>query len=271
VCGALGATLLALALAAAPAIAIDEGVPDGDAHPNVALVGVDFDRSGPQPPTLWCSGFVVSDRVIVTAAHCIRNAPPDVGWVATVQGGSPGSPVSKPGILFDDFPFPFLVDYASANQVVAHPQFNGSNAHDLAVLVFEPGTFAGVKPVPLPTANLVGRLKHRLRGQPITLVGYGVDPEGPGPTFINEGYRQTATAPFSDLTVQQVEYNGNARQTGQGGVCEGDSGSPQLLKDSGVVISLLSTSADDCRGEFQGQRLDTSAERQFLSHYIAVP
>ena len=268
---ALAAAVLLPAVAAAPAIAIDEGVPDGSAHPNVALVGVDFDRGGPEPPTLWCTGFVVSDHVIVTAAHCIQNAPPDVGWVATLQGGSPASPVSEPGILFDDFPFSFLVDYVSANQAVAHPRFNGSNAHDLAVLVFDPGTFAGVTPLPLPAANLAGRLKHRLRGQPVTLVGYGVDPEGPGPTLINEGYRQTATAPLKHVTNQQVKYNGNARQTHQGGVCEGDSGSPQLLEDSGIAISLLSSSAEDCRGEFRGQRLDTAAERQFLSQYTAVP
>lgn len=43
---AVAGSLLLLPLSST-AYALDEGVPDGDRHPNVGLIGVDVDRDGP--------------------------------------------------------------------------------------------------------------------------------------------------------------------------------------------------------------------------------
>src|SRR3954470_15693737 len=52
----------ALALAApAPAGAVVNGAPDGDAHPYVAIVGAGDD---------FCTASLVTPRVLVTAGHC---------------------------------------------------------------------------------------------------------------------------------------------------------------------------------------------------------
>jgi hypothetical protein len=270
-CAAISAALVTAALAAAPALAVDEGVPDRSGHPYVGVLAADPDGDGPQAPFIWCSGSVVSDSVFLTAAHCITPQPPETAWYVTLAPGSPRAPILVPGVFPDDgFDFPFLVPLMRADQAVTHPDFGGfeNRTHDLAVLLFPPGTFAGVTPVELPKKRQLNRLD--LGRRPIRLVGYGVDPEhGDGGTvFIVEGYRQTATAPFRRLTRRQLLLDGDAAATRRGGLCLADSGSPQLFPGTNLPLSLLSEVADDCRGVIQAQRLDTRAERRFLAGYL---
>ncbi len=85
------------------------------------------------------------------------------------------------------------------------------------------------------------------------------------PRYFVRGFRQTATAPFRALTARQLHLQG-ADTSGQGGLCLGDSGSPQFLGSSNVAVSLLSAVGETCR-EIVAQRLDTPAERRFLSRF----
>ena len=92
---------LALALVGVrPALAIHNGVPDGDAHPNVGFLAFDVDGEGETPPFALCSGSVISDSVFLTAAHCIA-AIPGVQWVVSLEGGSPADPVTTTGFFPD--------------------------------------------------------------------------------------------------------------------------------------------------------------------------
>jgi hypothetical protein len=271
----VAAALLVLALwSAAPASALDEGVPDLDGHPNVGMLGFDPDGPGLLPANAWCTGMVISDHAFLTAAHCIVAMPPETNWAVTLAGGSPVAPAYRPGRIFDDFPSPFLVPTVRAGQVVVHPDFGGfdNRIHDVAVLLFAPGTFAGVTPVALPRANLLEEVRG-LRHRMVRLVGAGGDPEwgnGPPLTFIAEGYRQTAIAPIERLTRTQLLIDGNARATGGSSPCLGDSGSPQFLED--VAVSLHSSNeGENCDATAFEQRLDTRAERRFLSAYADLP
>jgi secreted trypsin-like serine protease len=64
----LATVVLAASLAAVgTAQAITGGQPDGNGHPNVGLMVVDF-GSGSQP---WCSGTLIAPTYFLTAAHCI--------------------------------------------------------------------------------------------------------------------------------------------------------------------------------------------------------
>jgi hypothetical protein len=269
--------LLTVVCGAVPALAVDEGVPDFDGHPNVGVLGFDPDGPGPEPANFWCTGMVVSDHVFLTAAHCIAAMPPETQWAVTLHGGAPATPVARPGRIFDDFPFPFSVPSVSALETVLHPRFGGLEArsHDVAVVLFPQDTFAGVTPVELPRAHQLDRLARGgdLRGQTFRLVGFGGDPEwGNGaPVVVFEGYRQTATAPFKRLTGRQLQLDGRPKVTGQGGLCLGDSGSPQFLGDANVALSLLSEHGENCVGTIRGQRLDTPSERKFLANYVDLP
>jgi hypothetical protein len=272
-CAAIGAALVTVALAATPTLAVDEGVPDKDRHPYVGALGVDMDGDGPQAPLVWCTGFVISDRAFVTAGHCLTGLGPETVWYATLAAGSPRAPMILPGVFPEDFPdFPFLVPITRATRTVTHPDFEEEDfRHDVAVVLFPPGTFAGVTPAALPKLRQLERLD--LGRAPIRLVGYGTDPEhGDGePQFNVEGYRQTATAPFQRLTNRQLLLDGDTAATRQGGLCIADSGSPQLLPDTNLVLSLFSTHShevDACRGVIHAQRLDTRSEREFLARYV---
>jgi Trypsin len=196
-------SLLAGLALSAPAGAVDNGVPDGDAHANVGLLAFDIDGEGPTPPFALCTGSVISDDALLTAAHCIA-AIPDADWVVTLDGGSPEQPMATQGFFPDDFPFAVIGPVDRSIGVVVHPDFGRgrSRINDLAVVLFPEGTFAHVTPVELPTAGLLDELAARggLVGRTVTLVGYGTDAEVEPPRYFFHGYRQTATAPVQALT-----------------------------------------------------------------------
>jgi hypothetical protein len=255
----LAASLLATLAIAAPAAAVDNGVPDGDRHPNVGMLGFELESQ----PYFICTGSVISDRAFLTAAHCI-DVVGDVPEVVSLAAGSPRSPAFEPGFVFDDFPFAITVPVHRPLATIVHPRFDPETlAHDVAVLAFAPRTFR-VRPVALPPLRLLDRLRGLLRHVPFTLVGYGADPDysGAEPRYFIRGYRQTATAPFKALTARQLQL-----ETTKGGLCLGDSGSPQLIGPTNLAVSQLSAVGDTCR-EIVAQRLDTRAEQRFLAPYV---
>jgi trypsin len=251
---ALVVSVLLLA-SGSPARAIDGGTPDGTGHPNVGLVGFDFDGAGELPPFAICTGSVISDRAFLTAAHCIRFLPPGVEWVVTLDGGSPADPLVTPAVFPDEFPFAITVPVERAIDVIVHPGFGAgeSHANDLAVLLFEPETFAGVTPVGLPAEQ-----RDDLDGARVMLVGYGTDAAQSPPAYFFPGYRRTASTRVHAVTQRWLKLQDS-------GVCYGDSGSPQLL--DGVAVSQLSNSLKTCRGEARAQRLDVPAARRFLAQF----
>src|SRR5215213_6165005 len=64
----LAATLLASLIAAAPAGAITNGMPDGNKHPNVG--GLVAPAAYSDGTWIYCSGTLISPTVFLTAAHC---------------------------------------------------------------------------------------------------------------------------------------------------------------------------------------------------------
>ncbi len=267
------AVLVVALVAPSRGAALDNGVPDGDRHPNVGMLAFDLDGPGGDPPAFLCSGSVLSKRVFLAAAHCIAVFPkdlfPQVEWSVSLEAGSPARPVATPGLVFDDFPFAVRVPTTPALHVAVHPRFDPeTRAHDLAVLVMPKRSFAGVRPVRLPPKRLLPKLARR--GTALTLVGYGADPDfsGTAPKFLFEGYRQVAAAPIGGLSERWVELD-NA--TALGGVCLGDSGSPQLVPGTNIAVSQVSTDGPPeapCTGTALAHRLDTRAERRFLARYL---
>ncbi len=260
---ALVAALMLLVFAP-PAYAVDEGVPDENRHPNVGLLGYDLDGNGPMPAGYWCSGSVLSDRHFLTAAHCITARPADVEWVVSLEPGSPATPVHRPGPIPSDLLLPLTVAPVRGGVATVHPDFDPDRlAHDLAVVTFPAGSFAGVEPIEVARTGLLDRQR---KGQSLRLVGYGSDPErGDGTTvLIFEGYRQTRTTSLVRLTKRQVEL--------RGGLCTGDSGSPQFLGETNVAVGLFSEGGDfsTCLGPYFSQRLDTRSERRFLARFVRL-
>ena len=113
-------------------------------------------------------------------------------------------------------------------------------------------------------------LKKRgeLQGDALTLVGYGVN-ERVGPQrFLYPGYRQQGDASVQGLSRDWLLVGPAQRATGGSGLCLGDSGSPQFLGESDLVVSIFSRDTLTCRGTAAAQRLDTTAARDFLAPFV---
>jgi len=250
--------LTMLLLVAGPAGAITNGAVDGNGHPAVGALVVDFgDGAGRQ---VVCSGSLIARRVFLTAGHCTADLAAqgvrDV-WVSFASAFTPSSPMIH-------------------GQYVTDPEFgvkpgNGTDPHDLAVVRLEQD--AGVTPVRLPTLGLLDSTK--LKGQTFTAVGYGTtrsSKRGGPHAFGFDAVRRSATQSFLSLEPAWLNLSMNP-STGSGGGCYGDSGGPHFLSgsDSTLEVSITITGDNVCRATDKTLRLDTTAARQFLGQYVTLP
>jgi secreted trypsin-like serine protease len=252
------AGLTALVLVAGPAGAIANGVVDGDGHPAVGALVVDFgDGAGRQ---VFCSGSAIAPEVFLTAGHCTADLAAqgisDV-WVSFAPTFTPSAPMIH-------------------GRYVTDPEFgtkpgNGTDTHDEAVVLLDQP--AGVTPVRLPTLGLLDTTK--LKGQTFTAVGYGTTRSSKtgGPhAFGFDAVRRSATQSILSLEPAWLNLSMNP-STRSGGGCYGDSGGPHFLggADSTLEVSITITGDSGCRATDKTLRLDTTAARQFLSKYVTLP
>jgi hypothetical protein len=272
------AATIAMATLAAPsaAIAIGNGVPDGNAHPNVGLLAVEED--GHRFP-VGCSGSYAGARkdaastgVFLTAGHC-------VAWMP--DAGIAGSQLS---VTFDTNatidPETFEVTATAWYQATAFafdPAFghDRSNMKDYAVVLLS--TTVPVGPIQLPTAGLLDDLAARgglRRGAVFDNVGYGWIPsfKKAPPTLALPPGRMFSTSLFQALTGSWLKLlmNSDASE-GNGGVCFADSGSPHFIHQTNTAVAVTSGGDPICRAENYNQRLDLPDARAFLGKYLRLP
>jgi Trypsin len=238
----LAALVVCFALPAS-AGAIIGGQPDGDAHPYVGLVTSNHDT---------CSGVLISSTAMLTAAHCS---------VSIGTNSVTGAPLVAVSFSADP-----------RHQGGWHiGTFYADPAADVAIVSFT--TTGCAPPVPgppnaicgpvsssayasLPSAGLVDTLDMKT---PVDLVGYGVQGliRGGGPP--QNGPFGTRMSGQTTLIASNDKVSGDVLKL-HSGVCFGDSGGPDLLAGTNVVLGVNSYVNDNvCAGVTYSARVDTPA------------
>ncbi len=249
--------VMAMLAAALPAFAINYGDPDNGEHPYVGLMVADDADGNP----LWrCSGTLISPTLFLTAGHCTESpaARATIWFEEDVQAGQPAN----------GYPFggPTSVD----GTTYTHPQYdpNAFYLHDLGVVILDtPVVMDEYGELPYEGMLTEVASKNGKKDTTVEAVGYGLQDIQPEVVAIKVRLKATLKVVNLNGTVgipdgTSVMVSGDAAH---GGTCFGDSGGPQFLNGSRVVIAVTSFGLNsNCAGVGGGYRVDGADDLEWL-------
>ncbi len=261
----LVALVVALSLAwitAGTLYGITNGRPDGENHPYVGfLLFYAPDSNGDIVPQWYCSGALISPTVVLTAGHCTDGAS-----YAVVYFRADLRVPDAPGIKGDAFTHPgFSWDWPEG--------LLGWEAVDTGVVVLQSAvTDRGY--AALPQAGFVDGVPT---GTTVDIVGYGAQykdktsgpPDGRW-AWTGERYSATTQIAASDHRNSDMWMKVSANPAkGKGGICFGDSGGPDLLAGTDIILATNSfvTNAN-CAGVDYSNRVDRAVVLDWVNGFL---
>jgi hypothetical protein len=259
-----------------PALAIQNGQPDGDDHPYVCLV-VFYDSA--DSPMWRTTGVLLSPTVVLTAGHGTYYADGEdcAGARVWFLNEIPTNPTQDPNMYPYGGPDSYYgTPYTNPlYRTEPEPGLPGFDYHDVGVVVLDeaaPITQYGE----LPEAGYVDTLpkKHF-----VDLVGYGVNYQenggGVGPYGAWRWARERYYAPAQLINTQSVtgsEFLKLTANPGQdkGGTTFGDSGGPILDEGSNVILGVNSfVTNSNCTGVTYAQRVDIPDILEWIEGFLS--
>ena len=235
----------------APVMTVTNGRPDGKGHPYVGIAL----KAAPGGGFFVCSGSFISPTRFLTAAHCFDPAAPAL----VSPANEPPFPV-VPGVVHNDPNW--CIGCGSG--------LPGFDTHDVAVIEL---AAAVVLPVyaELPAPGLVDTLSMKTA---VDIVGYGVQGfvrGGGQPEGIFTAIRFFAPSELiqsnNRASGEFIKLTANPSQ-GTGGVCFGDSGGPDVLGGTDIVLAVNSyVTNGNCSGVTYSQRVDLPDILAFINSF----
>ena len=164
---------------------------------------------------VYCTGVLITDNVVATAAHCVTPSPPE-----QIYFGS--DPRTKKGT------------FIAVTTTRIHPQFDeDSLENDVAVV-----GLAATAPV-APLTIVTTEFDSSFVGREIRLIGFGAT----GPDATTDLRKRSGTTSITSYTNDDFRFRPAPSQT-----CLGDSGGPALAKvgNHEAVIGLTSSGDSNC-------------------------
>ncbi|WP_310063016.1 S1 family peptidase [Lysobacter niastensis] len=253
---------------AAPALAMTNGTPaDGDGHPAVvALLRSDGYWARP-----FCSGILLTGKVVLTASHCLQAA------LFFQQSGSQILATNDSQLQQDSagwLPISTLIKVSAAASIVLNPAYRNGYDHDVSAMVLASPIDVPADAFPaLPPTNILDELKASkyLQQATFAVLGYGIV-EKPKGRWVSQftGERRVGLLGFSALDKRFI-HQSQLVNKGEDGACNGDSGGPSLLQIGGTnyVVGVTSTGDIPCYSTNVAARTDTDEALDFLTRVLA--
>ncbi|MCP4443967.1 MAG: trypsin-like serine protease [Myxococcales bacterium] len=195
-----------------------------------------------------CTGTLVAPRIVLTAAHCVRDV---------IEAGF----TNLGRVNFGDGRGPWI-DSIDVIDMTMHRLYDPPAffLHDIALLRLARAAPESIKPIPISTTALTDEDV----GLQLRVVGFGNTDGANGGS--GSGTKRQVTVPLLEVNAAHIGFGDHIYNT-----CQGDSGGPTFATFDGVeyVIGVTSFGASGCAGRSYMTRTDVMWD-VFLTEVIGA-